>query len=81
MIHHHIHKKIKQVRAKPQRVRENILLVSMAILTPIVLTIWFANFTFSSHEEEINTIKTVKSNITATYKDTLSIDDIKKPNQ
>jgi hypothetical protein len=39
-----IHSKIAKLRQKPQHVRERILLVSIAVAAPILLTIWFATF-------------------------------------
>ena len=41
-------KKLDAIRKKPQRVRERYLLMSMAVLTPVVLTIWYASFRFET---------------------------------
>ena len=76
MIHHHIHKKIHQLRQQPEHVRERILLVCMAILAPILFSVWIATFRFTPHDSEIQKVQEVKSKITATYKDTVSAKDL-----
>ena len=68
-------KTIEKIRQKPQHVRERILLVSMAVFIPIILTVWYATFQFESHSSGISFFKGIGSTISntlgsPTYKNT-----------
>ena len=40
--------KLQKIRAKPQHVKERMLIVSMAMCVAVVMTVWFSTFSMSS---------------------------------
>ncbi|MEI8130233.1 MAG: hypothetical protein WCG55_01885 [bacterium] len=64
-----ISKKIHSIRQKPQHIRERYLVLAMAVLTPIVLTIWYATFRAES-QTRIGFVNSVVGNVKDTVNDT-----------
>ncbi len=79
-----ISKKLRSIREKPQHVRERYLVLGMAILTPIVLTIWYATFRADSHSRSnfVNSVVgSVKGTINdSTYQKTFSVPTLEQLN-
>jgi hypothetical protein len=38
--------KLQELRKKPQHIRERYLLVAMAVIAPVLFTVWYATFKF-----------------------------------
>ena len=73
-----IHKTIHNLRQKPQHVRERILLVTIAVITPVLFTVWFATFRFKSNITNTS-FKDVSGAITKSYNNPIYNTDLILP--
>ncbi len=59
-------KKLANLRKKPQRVRERILIVAMAIIAPVLIFVWIATFSAPTAGQG-STTDTIRSAFTQAF--------------